>query len=305
MQSPSLPQIALTILFIDFLRYALAAGAVWLAARVVLRRRLAGRRILDAQPAPGQLRREFTYSLSTVLIFAANGLLIRLLVQNGTLQVHADVARCDWARWWASLVPIVVAHDAWFYWTHRALHHRRWFRAVHGRHHASLHPTPWAAYAFHPGEALVQAAFLPLFLLLVPVRGAVIALFLLHRILRNTIGHCARELFPWRWTRHGWLGWVNAGQPPPFPSRAQPRQRRPVLHLVGPRLRHRGCAVPAPWRRTLRRGGPARGFGMKALLLLALAATGAAADPGRDLLGEWWTPGFQARVRRRSSCRCA
>ena len=73
---------------------------------------------------------------------------------------------------------IIVAHDAWFYWTHRALHHRRWFRAVHGRHHASLHPTPWAAYAFHPVEALVQAVFLPLFLLFVPMHEGAIAVFL-------------------------------------------------------------------------------------------------------------------------------
>jgi len=209
-QDLSLPQLALTILAIDFLRYALAAGAVWLTVWVALRRRLASRRILDAVPAPGQVRREFTYSLSTVLIFAANGLLVWLFVQNGTLQVYDDLSQHGWAWWWASLVLIVVAHDAWFYWTHRAMHHRRWFRAVHGRHHASLHPTPWAAYAFHPVEALVQATFLPLFLLLVPVHGAVIALFLLHMILRNTIGHCAHELLPWRWTPRGWLGWITS-----------------------------------------------------------------------------------------------
>jgi len=46
MQEPTLPQMALTILLIDFLRYALAAGAVWLTVSVLLRRRLAGRRIL-------------------------------------------------------------------------------------------------------------------------------------------------------------------------------------------------------------------------------------------------------------------
>ena len=44
MQDPSLPQLALTILGIDFLRYALAAGAVWLLVEVLLGRRLAGRR---------------------------------------------------------------------------------------------------------------------------------------------------------------------------------------------------------------------------------------------------------------------
>ncbi len=34
-----------------------------------------------------------------------------------------------------------------------------------------------------------------------------------------------------------------------------------------------------------------------ALLCLALAGTASAAEPRRDLLGEWWTPGFNARVR--------
>ena len=179
---PSLPQMALTVLVSDFLRYALAAGAVWLVVNVLLRRRLAARRILDAEPMPGQVRREITYSLSTVVIFAANGLLLWLLIANGTVEVYPDVAHRGWAWWWASLALIIVAHDTWFYWTHRALHHRRWFRAVHGRHHASLHPPPWAAYAFHPVEALVQAIFLPLFLLVVPVHAGVLGLFLLHMI---------------------------------------------------------------------------------------------------------------------------
>jgi Delta7-sterol 5-desaturase len=208
-QDAPLARLALTILTVDFLRYALAAGGIWLLVYVLFRRRLAGRLILDAAPQPGQVRREFTYSVSTVIIFAANGLLIWLLVQAGTLRIDADIATRGWLWWWFSLALIVVAHDAWFYWTHRGLHHWRWFRAVHGRHHASLHPTPWAAYAFHPVEALVQAAFLPLFLLAVPVHRAVVAVFLIHMILRNVIGHCAHELLPWRWTPRGWLGWIT------------------------------------------------------------------------------------------------
>lgn len=205
---PSPSQLVLTILTIDFLRYALAAGAVWLLVDVVFRRRLVARRILDGACRPGQIRREFTYSMSTVLIFAANGLLIWLLVAAGHLEIYSEVASYGWAWWCFSLVLIIVAHDAYFYWTHRFLHHRRWFGAVHGRHHASLHPTPWAAYAFHPVEALVQAAFLPLFLLVVPLHGVVIAVFLIHMILRNAIGHCAHELMPWRWAR-GWLNWIT------------------------------------------------------------------------------------------------
>lgn len=209
MDPTSLPQLALTILTVDLLRYALTAGTVWLLVGVLLRRRLAGRRILDAAPTPGQIRREIVYSLSTVVIFAANGMMLWLLANTGHVQIDDSVATRGWAWWWASLALIVVAHDTWFYWTHRLLHHRRWFREVHGRHHASLHPTPWATYAFHPVDALVQAAFLPLFLLVVPVHGGVIAVFLGHMIVRNAIGHCSHELFPWRWTPRGWLRWIT------------------------------------------------------------------------------------------------
>ncbi len=209
MQDPSLPQLALSILGIDFLRYTLAAGAVWLLVEVLFARLLAGRRILDGRREPGQMRREIAYSMSTVLIFAANGTLVWLLAAAGTIRIDAELGQRGWVGWWASLALIIIAHDAYFYWTHRWLHHRRWFGAVHGRHHMSRHPTPWAAYAFHPVEALVQAAFLPLFLLLVPMHGGAIAVFLVHMILRNTVGHCAHELWPWRWTRRGWLSWIT------------------------------------------------------------------------------------------------
>jgi Delta7-sterol 5-desaturase len=208
MSMPSLPQVATAILVADFLRYFLAAAGVWLLVNRLFGRRLAARRLLGAQAQPGQIRREMVYSLATVLIFATNGVLIWLLVQAGHLKLYGQVAEHGWLWWWASLALIIVAHDAYFYWTHRGLHHRRWFAAVHGRHHASRHPTPWAAYAFHPVEALVQAVFLPLFLLAVPTHSAVVGLFLLHMIVRNTIGHCSHELMPWRWAR-GVFSWIT------------------------------------------------------------------------------------------------
>lgn len=209
MQTSSFVALASSILVIDFLRYLLGAGLVWLLVNVLLRRRLAGRRILDGAPRPGQVRREFVYSLSTVLIFASTGMLLWLFAATGRVRIYSDVAELGWAWWWASLALIIVAHDAWFYWTHRLLHARRWFGAVHGRHHASVHPTPWAAYAFHPIEALVQAAFLPLYVAVVPTHDAAIAVFLIHMILRNAMGHSSHELMPWRWTPRGALRWIT------------------------------------------------------------------------------------------------
>lgn len=208
MTEPPIATLILTIASIGLLRYLLAAGAVWLLVFVLLRRRLAARRILDASVRPGQLRRDIVYSLATVLIFAASGVTMWLLAGAGSLRIYHDVGEY-WAWWWTSLPLIVVVHDAWFYWTHRLLHHRRWFRQVHATHHGSVHPTPWAAYSFHPIEALIQAAFLPLYVALLPTHGAVIVLFLLHMIVRNCVGHCAHELWPWRWTPRGPLRWLT------------------------------------------------------------------------------------------------
>ena len=209
MQPPSFETVALSILGIDLMRYLLGAGLVWLVVNVLLRRQLAGRRILDGKARPGQTGRELVYSLSTVLIFAANGSMLWLLATSGRVRIYDSVALHGWAWWGASLLLIIVAHDAYFYWTHRLLHNHRWFGTVHTRHHASLHPTPWAAYSFHPVEAAIQAMFLPLFVVVVPTHAGVIALFLVHMILRNAIGHSGHEVMPWEASQRGLLRWIT------------------------------------------------------------------------------------------------
>ncbi|HEV8691342.1 MAG TPA: sterol desaturase family protein [Ideonella sp.] len=210
MDVPFFLELLLGVLAVDLMRYLLGAGLVWLVVDVLWRQRLAGRRILEGAPRPGQIRREIAYSMATVLIFAANGTLLWLLARTGHVRIYGDASAHGGAAWWlASLVLIIVAHDAWFYWTHRLLHHRRWFALVHARHHASAHPTPWAAYSFHPVEALIQAAFLPLFVWIVPTHAGVIVVFLLHMIVRNAIGHSGHELMPWALCARGPLRWLT------------------------------------------------------------------------------------------------
>ena len=95
-----------------------------------------------------------------------------------------------------TIALLLVLQDAYFYWTHRAMHHRRLFRAVHHVHHLSRTPSPWAAYAFAPAEALVHAAFVPLVTLVVPVHELALFAFLAIMIARNVLGHLGVELLP-------------------------------------------------------------------------------------------------------------
>jgi lathosterol oxidase len=78
------------------------------------------------------------------------------------------------------------------------------FRHVHGVHHRSREPSPWAAYAMHPVEAMVNGG-LPLAAFAVAaVQEYVLALFVLHQVVRNVHGHAAIESLPRGFVRH-WL----------------------------------------------------------------------------------------------------
>jgi sterol desaturase/sphingolipid hydroxylase (fatty acid hydroxylase superfamily) len=92
--------------------------------------------------------------------------------------------------------------DFYFYWTHRLMHTTAWLRRVHSVHRRSNPPSPWAAYSFHPVEALINGLVLPLALLVVPLHWGVLLLYSLHQILRNAYGHAAVETMPRGFARH-------------------------------------------------------------------------------------------------------
>ena len=111
MQPVFFPNVALTILSVDLLRYVLGAGLVWLVVNVVLRRTLADRRILAAEPRSGQVRHELVYSVSTVVIFAANGALLWLLAANGLVYLAVNIASGRFKHKFLPLRPKVIWSD--------------------------------------------------------------------------------------------------------------------------------------------------------------------------------------------------
>jgi sterol desaturase/sphingolipid hydroxylase (fatty acid hydroxylase superfamily) len=182
--------------FTDVSRYVIFAVGVWLALWVVLAVPLAGRKIREGRPPARQLLIEFACSIRSIMIFSTVGLISFGLFHAG-LMPGPYIARALGPVWfWTSLVLMIIGHDAWFYWTHRLIHDRRLFRAFHRRHHRSNSPSPFTAYSFDLGEAAINALFVLLWMLLVPTQWPVAGLFMLHQIVRNTLGHSGYELFP-------------------------------------------------------------------------------------------------------------
>ena len=181
---------------VDVGRYVVFAVGVWLLLWVVFAAALRGRKVRPDTPPARQLLMEFGFSVRSVAVFSTVGLMTFLMSRAGLLPGPA-IARSWGPIWfWVSLALMILGHDAWFYWTHRAIHSRRLFRIFHRRHHRSMNPSPFTAYSFDLGEAAINALFVPLWLIVVPTGWGVVGLFMLHQIFRNTIGHSGYELFP-------------------------------------------------------------------------------------------------------------
>jgi sterol desaturase/sphingolipid hydroxylase (fatty acid hydroxylase superfamily) len=188
-------------------RYAVFAGGAFLVFWVWGRERFRSRLVQGAYAGGEAMRRELRYSALTILVFSIVGVSLAFGTKAGVFRIYTTVADHGWAYFAFSVVLLIVLHDTYFYWTHRAMHHRALYRWVHRVHHLSTNPSPWAAYSFAPVEAIVQAAYVPLIVAIVPVHQIALFLFLLFMIARNVMGHLAIELLPRGFVRNRWLGW--------------------------------------------------------------------------------------------------
>jgi sterol desaturase/sphingolipid hydroxylase (fatty acid hydroxylase superfamily) len=194
---------------VDALRYAIAASIAFAVFWMWRWDALEHRRIQARRPSRKALRREVRYSISTALIFSLVGLGTHQLVRAGVLDMYAHIDERGWPYWIISVALAIVIHDAYFYWTHRAMHHPWLFKHVPRVHHLSTSPSPWAAYAFAPGEALVNALAFPVILAIVPMHELAAFAFLVYMIVMNVIGHLGIELYPRWFVRSRFTRWYS------------------------------------------------------------------------------------------------
>lgn len=203
---PTLPLVFMLIA-LHFGRYLLSAGGAWLFFFGWKKNPLTAARRL--QPAPFQrehLKRELLASALTAVLFGT----LFGLVFGGSVPVPLSRsgvgAVLEFSGW---LTLIVLIHDTYFYWSHRLLHHRLVFPKVHALHHRSTNPSPFAALAFHPLEAVMQVIWAVPLSLLVPIPSVVWLAFSFLAIFVNVLGHCGVEPYPVSWQTHPALKWLN------------------------------------------------------------------------------------------------
>lgn len=155
------------------------------------------------------VRRELGCSLLSLLVFGAvNGVLFGWgLLRHSQVYLRLDA----WPLWWlpVSVLLALLVHDTLFYWLHRAMHSRALFSLMHQVHHRSVHPTAFAAYSFHPTEALAEALIVTALLFIVPIHPLALLVFQTLSIAYNVYGHCGREFYPEGTGTHALGRWLN------------------------------------------------------------------------------------------------
>ena len=191
----------------DFGRYLVAASVTSAVVWGLRRSSIAARKIQAREASAADKRREFLQSLQTVGVYLFVALFIVWGVDAGVLHRFQG----SYGFWGdaALLAAIVVAHDTYFYWAHRAMHHPKLFRYFHRAHHRSITPTPWAAYSFAIPEAFVMILFVPIWLFFVATPVWVMFLWINFQIIRNAMGHAGFELHPRWWLSTPATRWIN------------------------------------------------------------------------------------------------
>jgi len=109
-------------------------------------------------------------------------------------------------NWWsfpAFFLISVILHDTWFYWGHRILHTKIFYR-FHSPHHRSVTPTVWSNDAGHTVDTLFAHSYYALIVFVLPIPAAVLLLHRLFDQVSAAVGHCGFEHFAGFTARKPW-----------------------------------------------------------------------------------------------------
>ena len=179
-----------------FGHFLLIATGAYVLVWQLGREAFSAHRVQQAPKRAGQPRREFAYSSLSVAIFSVLLTGLWVLDQFGLTALYWDV-ETHGALWFlGQIVVLALVHDSYYYWAHRFMHHPKVFRHVHKLHHGFHNPTPFASYAFHPLEAIIEVAWIAPLVLVMPIHPAALAGYVVFLTVLNVISHLGHEFYP-------------------------------------------------------------------------------------------------------------
>lgn len=187
----------LTIIFFFLItgRYFIVAGLFYFIFYLWFPEKFEVRKINKKKYKKGQLQKEIKWSLITSILFALSGTITVILWQKGFTKIYLKIDHYGWWYLPFSLLLFMLLQETYYYWLHRWMHRPQVFKIVHKIHHESLIASPFTAFSFHPIEGLLQAIFLPVMLMILPMHYFVIIILLTIMTFSSVVNHLDIEIY--------------------------------------------------------------------------------------------------------------
>lgn len=190
-------------------RYFIVALIGFMLFYVIFRRKYFYLKIQQKFPQNKDYIRELFYSIVTMSIFSLIVVVLNSPPIAEQTTRYQSIETYGWAYYFCVFPVLFIMHDLYFYIMHRIMHHPALFKYIHLVHHKSTNPSPWAAYAFHPLEAIIEQGIVIIFYFTLPIHITHLAIFFLFSIIYNVYGHLGYELYPKGFNRTKIGKWIN------------------------------------------------------------------------------------------------
>lgn len=172
--------------------FLLGHGITWLNNRNPERRIQKNRR--------GEKRKAAEIRLSLASIF-----ITCLSVAIGLFAQHRGWTLQPWQFSWWTAAPLfvlcMVLFDAWFYFAHRLLH-TKYFYKYHLEHHRSVAPTVWSNDSIGLVDTALSQGFYAVIVFIIPFPPAILLANRLFDQINGTFGHAGFEYFASKTARY-------------------------------------------------------------------------------------------------------
>ena len=177
-------------------RYFVIAGIFFVVFYLLFPKSLLRNKIQSRLAGKADFLREILHSSISSVMLAITAIIALSDFLRPYTFIYTDLHA--YPLWWipVSLVLTLIVHDAYFYWMHRILHHKKLFKVTHLVHHQSTNPSPWTSYSFHFLEAIAEGAVVILLVFTMPLHPLTIGLFALSSFVINVYGHLGYEIMP-------------------------------------------------------------------------------------------------------------
>ena len=161
-------------------------------------------KIQKRMPTRKSMNREIRWSVISMFVQALMTLVLLICIGKGFTKVYFDFSGHSRIYFCVSILLAFVVHDTYFYWMHRFMHLKAVFPFVHKIHHLSKTPSPWAIYAFHPVENIIDYSVFPILVFFIPLHPFALAFIIVYNMIMNLGGHFGFEFMPGKY-QHTWL----------------------------------------------------------------------------------------------------